>query len=322
MFKIPRIMTSQEVLDKAYRRVDKIHLSSTDLKRRRELSHSKLDVLADTCNTTLARYVKSFPSFEALQPFYRELVKLTVDVDRLRQSLGQVDASRKVILRMAKDGHKRISAAGGTTDLERARKHAYGRISSVMEKLTPALSDLGKARLELKSLPEIDMGIPTIVVAGCPNVGKSLLVLNVSTANPKIAAYPFTTKSISIGYFEHHRIRYQIIDTPGILDRPLEKRNDIERRAILAVRYLADIILFVYDPTEECGYGMGAQENLSSELSQTFDEVPFMEVENKVDRIETTSKRMKISAHTRAGLDDMIEALVSRLNTGKKVIQK
>ena len=40
--------------------------------------------------------------------------------------------------------------------------------------------------------------------------------------------YTFTTKSLFVGHTDYTYLRYQVIDTPGILDRPFEDRNIIE----------------------------------------------------------------------------------------------
>lgn len=40
--------------------------------------------------------------------------------------------------------------------------------------------------------------------------------------------YAFTTKSLFVGHMDYRYLRWQVIDTPGILDRPLEERNTIE----------------------------------------------------------------------------------------------
>ncbi len=40
--------------------------------------------------------------------------------------------------------------------------------------------------------------------------------------------YAFTTKSLYVGHMDYKYLRWQVIDTPGILDRPLEERNTIE----------------------------------------------------------------------------------------------
>jgi len=43
-----------------------------------------------------------------------------------------------------------------------------------------------------------------------------------------VQPYAFTTKSLFVGHTDYKYLRWQVIDTPGILDRPLEDRNTIE----------------------------------------------------------------------------------------------
>lgn len=44
----------------------------------------------------------------------------------------------------------------------------------------------------------------------------------------EVQPYAFTTKSLFVGHTDYKYLRWQVIDTPGILDRPLEERNTIE----------------------------------------------------------------------------------------------
>ena len=69
-----------------------------------------------------------------------------------------------------------------------------------------------------------------------------------------MAAYPFTTKGIDVGIHEAGHRRYQVIDTPGLLDREIEDRNRIEMQAVTALKHLANAMLFILDPSETCGY--------------------------------------------------------------------
>ncbi len=47
-------------------------------------------------------------------------------------------------------------------------------------------------------------------------------------ADVDVQPYAFTTKSLFVGHTDYKYLRWQVIDTPGILDRPLEDRNTIE----------------------------------------------------------------------------------------------
>jgi len=57
------------------------------------------------------------------------------------------------------------------------------------------------------------------MLAGCAGVTR---------ADVDVQPYAFTTKSLFVGHTDYKYLRWQVIDTPGILDRPLEDRNTIE----------------------------------------------------------------------------------------------
>ena len=52
--------------------------------------------------------------------------------------------------------------------------------------------------------------------------------MQVTRAEVEVQPYAFTTKSLFVGHMDYRYLRWQVIDTPGILDRPLEERNTIE----------------------------------------------------------------------------------------------
>ena len=167
--------------------------------------------------------------------------------------------------------------------MKKTRRAAKGRISSILRGTAKNLDFIIEAKKTLSKLPGIVPDSPTIVCAGFPNVGKSTLVREVSTAEPEVAYYPFTTKSVIIGHLRIRDNSVQVVDTPGVLDRPMAERNEIEREAIAALKYLAHVIIFMIDPSETCGWTLEQQLNLLKEVRRMFPLNPLLVVLNKVD---------------------------------------
>ncbi len=152
-------------------------------------------------------------------------------------------------------------------------------------------------------------------MAGYPNVGKSAFVRAVSSARPRVAEYPFTTKGISLGHFESDKQKVQVLDTPGLLDRPMESRNRIERQAIAALAHVADVIVFLLDPTETCGYPTDAQLRLLESVQSAFPGIPLIVAENKADLGLGTTGRRRISARTRQGVEEVLDLALAEITT-------
>jgi hypothetical protein len=53
-----------------------------------------------------------------------------------------------------------------------------------------------------------------------------------------------------------------VLDTPGVLDRPLEERNTIEMQSITALAHLRCAVLYLVDISEQCGYSLAQQADL------------------------------------------------------------
>lgn len=108
-------------------------------------------------------------------------------------------------------------------------------------------------------------------------------VNKVSRANVDVQPYAFTTKSLFIGHFDYKYIRWQVIDTPGILDHPLESRNVIEMQAITALAHLHATVLYFVDISEQCGYTIKQQVDLFHNIKPLFANKPLLIVANKTD---------------------------------------
>jgi nucleolar GTP-binding protein len=244
---------------------------------------TRLQEFSKNVKAKLTEVVEEFPSIDRLNPFYLELTEILVGIDRLKQSLGAV---HNCIPPIDEITDKHIEALKLTKDfrqMKKTRSAAKGRISSILRATAPNLDFIIEAKKILSKLPGIAPNIPSIVCAGFPNVGKSTLVKMVSTAEPEIAYYPFTTRKLIIGHLKVGNQSVQIVDTPGILDRPMSERNDIELQAVAALKYLANVIIFMIDPSEACGWTFDQQLNLLNEVQRMFPLNPLLIALNKID---------------------------------------
>ena len=62
------------------------------------------------------------------------------------------------------------------------------------------LNQIIEIHKELRRLPVISLSVPTVLLIGAPNVGKSSIVRHISSGLPEVNNYPFTTRGISVGH--------------------------------------------------------------------------------------------------------------------------
>ena len=304
---LPTTPRSEELLDKAFSRAARAGRSKSGLDAQQSMLQTASSILADN----LENVVTQWPDFGTVDPFYYELADAIVDVDELRQSLSEVTWASRQVWRLREEYQPKLR----NTDPDKARKHrkqAFARMADVVEEVAEDLVRIGEARDALKNLPDIRPDEPAIVVAGYPNVGKSSFVNRVTRADNEIAHYPFTTRGVHVGHFDRDRVRYQIIDTPGLLDRPEADRNDIERQAASALEHLGDAVIFLVDASEACGYPLSAQLALRDAVAARFRErdVPVLTVNNKSDRSRDVDADHQMSIETGEGVDKVLDAAV------------
>ncbi|WP_290596315.1 MULTISPECIES: NOG1 family protein [unclassified Archaeoglobus] len=296
--KLPTVLTAEELIDKIFRRAAKVE--GRDPKER---ALNKLSTISNVSKDYFKRIVESHPSYDNLPEFYREMVDVIVGIRKLKKSLAALKWADGMIQKVVTKSIREIKGGKNPSTVVKA---TYGRVASIIEQIDDELRFLNDAKNRMREIP-ILLDVPTVVVAGYPNVGKSSLVARISTVKPEVASYPFTTKKINVGFAEVGGKKVQIIDTPGLLDRPLSKRNAIERRAILSLKHLADIILFILDPTETCGYELKKQLSLLEEIRGYFKR-PTLEVYSKAD-MHNQRDRIAYSAITGEGIEEILQEI-------------
>ncbi|MFC1722709.1 NOG1 family protein [Nanoarchaeota archaeon] len=214
----------------------------------------------------LIMMLKSFPGLDDLTEFYNELVRATLDYSELKKSLGAVNWARKRIEDLSRDADIKLKKTQHMRKLSDYSSEYYGRVSSVMKQIKKQLVYLDQARMVMRDFPSIKSGLYTIAIAGFPNVGKTTLLTKLTVSRPEIAAYAFTTKKLNVGYANFGEEKVQFIDTPGTLDR-YDKMNSVEKQAHLAVKYCADLVVFVID-ISDTSYDLKKQKKLFEDTNE------------------------------------------------------
>jgi nucleolar GTP-binding protein len=123
-------------------------------------------------------------------------------------------------------------------------------------------------------------------------------------------------------------MKYQIMDTPGLLDR--EHRNEAEMQAVLALELVSNLVLVVMDFNEYCGITLADQVRFFEKMKNEYEKIPVIPVESKMDvgLDYTRSKEYKkfldehdiqeplrVSALTGEGIEELRERLVVILDS-------
>jgi nucleolar GTP-binding protein len=307
---LPTTPRSEELVDKAFSRAARAGRAKQGIEAQESMLQTSANILSDN----LQNVVTSWPDFELVDDFYYELADATLaetdvgGVDNLRQHLSAVMSAGRQIENLNEEYHGRIRNADSDT-ARKLRKQAFARFADVTEGVADDLLAIGEARDALKVLPDIRADEPAIVVAGYPNVGKSSFVNDVTNARNETASYPYTTTGINVGHIERDHIRYQLVDTPGVLDRPSEERNAIESQAVSALEHLADAVLYMVDASGACGYPLDDQLELLAEVESRFD-VPVVVVCNKSDRSTDVEADYYMSIETGENVEEVLDAVI------------
>eukprot|EP01133_Synstelium_polycarpum_P002277 gene2277-2582_t len=231
----------------------------------------------------LSQIIQDFPLLDDIHPFYSDLINVLYDKDHYKLALGQLNTARNLIDNLAKDYLRLLKYGDSLYRCKQLKRAALGRMCTLMLKQNSSLQYLEQVRQHLARLPTIDPNTRTLLMCGYPNVGKSSFMNKLTRANVDVQPYAFTTKSLFVGHTDYKYNTWQVIDTPGILDHPLEERNTIEMQSITALAHLHAAVLFIIDISERCGYTIKQQVELFFSIKALFLNKPLLVVVNKID---------------------------------------
>jgi nucleolar GTP-binding protein len=289
------------VLTRTQRKTPTVIHPGYKITRIRNFYMRKVKFTQQTINEKLGAALQEFPKLDDIHPFYADLMNILYDRDHFKLALGQINTAKNLIAGLAKDYLRLLKYGDSLYRCKQLKRAALGRMCTVIKKLKASLGYLEEVRKHISRLPALDPNTRTLLLTGYPNVGKSSFMNKVTRADVEVQPYAFTTKALFVGHMDHRFLRWQVVDTPGILDRPLEERNTIEMQAITALAHLQCCVLYFLDVSEQCGYTLESQLKLFESIRPLFANKQVMIVANKTDVIPYE----KLSADARARIEEV-----------------
>ena len=303
---IAPVPTSQEfidiVLSRTQRKLPTQIRAGFKISRIRSFYTRKVKFTSETFCEKFQAILDGFPRLQDIHPFHKDLLNTLYDADHFRIALGTLSTAKRLIETVSRDYVRLLKYAQSLFQCKSLKRAALGRMATICKRLKDPLVYLEQVRQHLGRLPSIDPNTRTLLICGYPNVGKSSFLKSITRADVDVQPYAFTTKSLFVGHFDYKYLRFQAIDTPGILDHPLEEMNTIEMQSITAIAHLRSAILYFMDLSEQCGYTISAQMALFRSIKPLFANKLVFVVVNKID----ITKPEDLDAELQKELEDLV----------------
>uniref|UniRef100_A0A3Q1C4P4 Nucleolar GTP-binding protein 1 n=1 Tax=Amphiprion ocellaris TaxID=80972 RepID=A0A3Q1C4P4_AMPOC len=246
----------------------------------------------------LTQILTDFPKLDDIHPFYADLMNVLYDKDHYKLALGQLNIAKNLIDNVAKDYVRLMKYGDSLYRCKQLKRAALGRMCTILKRQKSSLEYLEQGEAAFNALSSFLCRSETQLASFqsasiCP-------VCRASTPTPGHCCCVDTPT--------------WVVDTPGILDHPLEDRNTIEMQAITALAHLRAAVLYVMDASEQCGHTLQEQLELFSNIRPLFANKPLIIVANKCD-----VKKLSELSEEKQACDQLLAHRVNTKMKGKKV---
>ncbi|XP_024022228.1 nucleolar GTP-binding protein 1 isoform X2 [Morus notabilis] len=283
------VMPSVDILYSALKKARRVFPTTgiaNIAKRERNRGAKQLDALMKELAVPLRTYLENFPKKSNLHPYERSLIELTLGDGNYEEVLGKVDSLRKKVVSVGKEHASLCAKSLSKREAEERLSEGMKRVEEIFNHGGKAVDDLLNIAKTLRAMPVVDLETPTLCLVGAPNVGKSSLVRVLSTGKPEICNYPFTTRGILMGHIVSNYQNFQVTDTPGLLKRCDEDRNNLEKLTLAVLSHLPTAILYVHDLSGDCGTSSSDQFIIYKEIKERFSDHLWLDVVSKCDLLQ------------------------------------
>ncbi|GMN55447.1 hypothetical protein TIFTF001_024568 [Ficus carica] len=320
---LPMVMPSVDILYSALRKAKRVSPTkgiANIAKRERNRGAKQLDALMKELAVPLRTYLENFPKKNTLHPYERSLIELTLGDGNYEEVLGKVDSLRKKVVSVGKEHASLCAKSLSKREAEERLNEGMKKVKEMFNHGGKAVDDLLNIAKTLRAMPVVDLETPTLCLVGAPNVGKSSLVRVLSTGKPEICNYPFTTRGILMGHIVSNYQNFQVTDTPGLLKRCDEDRNNLEKLTLAVLSHLPTAILYVHDLSGDCGTSSSDQFIIYKEIKERFPDHLWLDVVSKCDLLQESpvlfitedadDNDLKLSKYRKLGPDGALHVSV------------
>ena len=198
----------------------------------------------------------------------------------------------------------------------------------------PLIAEAGELGQELEIYLELKL-LADVALIGSPNAGKSSLISAVTSAQPKIGDYPFTTITPVLGVVHRKATEFVMVDIPGLIQgasKGIGLGDEFLRHAERTKIFIHVIDVNAGEPKEVVDGYQKVREEIrlyKNELAErqeiiVLNKIDLEDCRTNIDKVinklAVHGKRIvEVSATRKLGLEEMLNCVEDELISGRKI---